>query len=243
MAEGITVHLGGRLGTLFGKEWKGLRVSSPAEAFRAIDINTKGRFRQYLAKDPKREYHVTIQKKSAETCLSAEELKHRTGNGDIYLLPAIQGRNNGWVKIVAGAVLVVIGVAIDYFSGGSLSLLGNAFIAMGSSLILGGITQLLTPIPKQNQQLQSYNFQGNATTVNQGGCVPIFYGRYLISPVPICVSFSASDINYSTNNIQGGTVTSSYSSNGNGVQYGPGDTTYPTVPAPIGFVPPYSGDG
>jgi predicted phage tail protein len=240
--EAVTVHLGGNLGTLFGQEWK-LFVSSPAEAFRAIDINTKGRFRRYLAEDEgKREYHVSLQKE--DNCISAEELKNRSGKSDIYLFPVIKGRNNGWVKILAGAILVVVGAIIDYASGGTLAAWGGAFIGLGLSLILGGITQLLTPVPQQNQQLQSYNFQGNASTANQGGCVPLFYGRYLVTPVPICISFSASDLNNLTTNIIGGGGNGGNNGNnlgapttitlpGGGTQYVPADPSVvptPTIP-------------
>lgn len=234
----ITVHLGGKLGTLFGKEWKGLCVSSPAEAIRAININTKGKFQQYFFDHREKEYHVTLRKKSAETCLGASELTHRSGANDIYILPVIKGRNNGWVKIVAGVILVIVGAVVDYFTGGSA---GNSFITLGLGLILGGITQLLTPVPQQQQQLQSYNFQGNATTVNQGGSVPVFYGRYLISPLPISVSFIASDLTNTTNGFAPGTVTST-TLPGGGTQYTPGPITSPILPG-IPYTGPVYGGG
>lgn len=191
MADGITVHLGGRLGVLFGEKWEGLHVSSPEEAFRAIDVNTGGGFRRYLANNRDSEYHICLNKAAEETCLAAEELTSRTGKSNIYVLPAIKGRNSGWAKIIAGAILIVVGALIIYGTFGGGTPLGVALISLGASLIFGGITQLLTSVPQQQQQLQSYDFQGNAASVAQGGCVPVIYGRYLVSPLPICISFSA----------------------------------------------------
>jgi len=58
-----TIHLGGKLGKLFGKKWE-LLVSSPAEAVHAIDVNTGGAFKRYLAKDgQKKFYKVAVGKK------------------------------------------------------------------------------------------------------------------------------------------------------------------------------------
>lgn len=233
MSNGITVHLGGQLGVLFGERWEGLYVSSPAEALHAIDINLKGGLRRYLGENRQSEYHFCVDHPAEETCLGKDELVARTGKGDIYVLPSITGRNSGWAKIIAGVILIIVG-AIFYAYG------GQALIGLGASLILGGITQLLTGVPQQNQQLQSANFgfQGNATAATQGGCVPIFYGRYLITPVPICISFVATDINYAQNGIVGGTSFGSgpvgnvntTPAPGGGVGYDPGDPSYPFVP-------------
>jgi predicted phage tail protein len=236
MAE-ITVHLGGRLGILFGKEWR-LNVASPAEALRAIDINTKGGFRRYLSKDTSKEYHICIGSKTKEGSIGKDELKSRSGQSDIYVLPAIKGRNSGWFKIIAGVILIIVGAIIDYYTGGG----GNVLIGFGASLVFGGITQLLTSAPKQNQQLQSFNFQGNASTAYQGSAVPVFYGRYLISPIPICVSFSAQNAADFTGTINGGGQGIVGDVNqtqlpGGGTQYDPGEITNPSIPAPGGFVP------
>lgn len=218
-----TIYLGGKLGTLFGKRWD-LLVNNPAEAMRAIDVNTRGRFRTYLAKDGDRKfYKVAIGRKDG--LIGADELGHRSGRSTIHIMPTIRGANSGIGKIIAGAVLVIIGVIADIetfgTTGNGLIQAGaTAFIGLGASLILGGITQLLTPVPKQTQQLQSYNFQGNATTVNQGGPVPLFYGRGLCTPIPISINFDSADTQ-ATANTQLGTV-DSIPLIGGGFQYVPG---------------------
>ena len=178
----VAVHLGGRLGTLFGRMWS-LNVNSVAEAIHAININTKGALHQYLAKDNgQRKYVVSLQKK--DNSIGEEELKNRIGHSDIYIYPSVRGRSDGF-KIILGAALILVGLFVP-----GLGLYGVALIGFGASLVLGGITQWLTPTPKQYQQNQSYDFQGNATTVNQGGCVPVVYGRYLVAPLPISIAFN-----------------------------------------------------
>ena len=52
-----TIHLVGSLGERFGKTWH-LDVKSPAEAIRAIDVNTRGALAAYL-RGPGRERGFT----------------------------------------------------------------------------------------------------------------------------------------------------------------------------------------
>lgn len=232
----ITVHLGGQLGTLFKSEWIGMNVLTPAEAIRAIDVNTKGAFLRYLSSDRAAEYHICVSKEAEETCLSSEELKGRIGNNDIYILPAIKGKNSGWAKIVAGVILIIVGVLLYAYGGQAgvtagltlLQTIGVGAVGIGASLVLGGITQLLVGTPQTVQQYASYSFQGNASTANQGACVPIFYGRYLVTPVPICVSFSAQNtqnfsgtVNRGAGSIGMGNVDDTPLPGG-GIQYSPG---------------------
>lgn len=218
----VKVHLGGMLGRLFGKEWD-LHVASPAEAIRAIDVNTKGKLREYLSKNNgQNKYGVSLQEK--KNSIGSDELKNRSGSSDIFIYPIIKGKNSGWAKVIIGAILVIAGVLLYAWN----PIVGTILVSMGASLILGGITQLLTPVPKQNQQLQSYNFQGNATVVQQGGCIPVFYGRYLVSPLPICIAIKAEDIS-ATSNVGGGTIITNPIPGGS-VNQLPGDSFYPVVP-------------
>lgn len=206
------IHLGGKLGKLFGKLWT-LDVKSPAEAIKAIDANTRGEFTRYLRLNGERKfYKVALQKK--DQLIGADELKHRSGKSDIWIMPTIRGASSGWAKIIAGVILVIVGVITYAYGGGAL-------IGYGASLIFGGITQLLTPIPKKNQQPQSTNFQGNATSVQQGACIPLLYGRCLVRPTPVCVSFDSADTQ-ATSNTTIGTV-DTLALIGGSVQYSPGD--------------------
>ncbi len=107
-------------------------------------------------------------------------------------------------KILAGIAIIV---AAFYTGGAALSAagsitagtVGTIALGIGASLILGGITQLLTPTPNFNQDNSAETagstlFAGNAVAVAQGGAVGLVYGRALVAPMPVCISFSNEDV-------------------------------------------------
>ena len=196
----VKIHLLGKLGQVIGREWE-IFAENPAEAIRAIDINTKGKLREYLSGDGgKKFYRVSLQKNSAKSSLEAQELYNKSGSSDIYIVPVVNGSNSGWGKILAGVVLLVVsyGFGAGFFGAATSTMakFGAAFtMSMGAALVLGGISQLLTPTSKEGEEMKSSSvFQGNATTVYQGGCVPIVYGRTLVTPMPIGIAFSSDKI-------------------------------------------------
>jgi predicted phage tail protein len=190
-----TVYLVGSLGKAMGREKWELDVHSVAEAIRAININTRGALERYLA-GPARErlYKVALQKRS--NVIDPQELHNRSGRSAIYIMPTIKGRDSGIGKVLAGIALVALAfTGVGAFASG---IAGKLLIGFGTSLILGGITQLLTPTPRGpeagQEQRQSTLFQGNAAAVEQGGCVPVVYGRALVSPIPISITFDNENV-------------------------------------------------
>lgn len=200
----VKIHLGGHLGRLFGADWE-LFVSSPAEAIRAIDANLKGALKQYLnTKGRDKLYKISLGRK--ENGVDEDGVRGPCGQQDVYLLPVIKGRNSGVGKILAGIAIIALvfatgGAALG--AGGSLfgitaGTVGTIGLGIGASLILGGISQLLTPSPSFNADSQgdsrgSNLFQGNATTVSQGGAVGLIYGRIAVTPMPISLSVTSFD--------------------------------------------------
>ena len=201
------IYLGGVLGKKFGTKWS-LCVGTPAEALRAIDVNTKGAFLQYLNQQGKAKYYkVALGRK--DQLLDAEELVHPSGANDIYIWPTIRGKNSGAAKIIIGVVLVAAVIAT---AGGAFGAAAAAYVAhgtglviagivagIGTSLILGGISQLLAPSQKNNGQYNSNVFQGSIAAGEQGGSVPVVYGKALVAPTPISVWFNNVDYNITQN--------------------------------------------
>lgn len=198
-----TIHLVGSLGRAVGHYKLEMDVFSVGEAVRAIDIVTDGKLSQYLRGPGKDKYYkVALQKR--DNVVDKEELTHRSGRSTIWIIPTIRGRNSSGGKILAGIAIL----ALTYFTGGlavgaagwmgatatAASPLGIMAIGFGVSLLLGGITQLLTPKPQgpaaNEEMAQSTSFQGNATAVVQGGPVPIVYGRMLVPALPISITIS-----------------------------------------------------
>ena len=194
-----TIHLGGKLGQLFGKKWE-LMVSSPAEAIRAIDVNLKGKLRAFLsAQGTNKFYKIAIGRKDA--LLSSEELKNRSGQSAIYIMPVAKGQNSGLGKILTAVALVALVIANPaniFLVKGALTVWGTVAATAAASLAIGGITQLLTPTPNFNNNTEgdsrgSNLFGGNAAAVTQGGAVGLVYGRALVTPMPVSISFDNKD--------------------------------------------------
>jgi predicted phage tail protein len=180
----VTIHLGGKLGKMFGKLWN-LNVSSPAEAIRAISINTAGKFLEYLDTEGRNKYYKVCVGNKKNT-LSSDELTGRTGKSDIYIIPVIK-MSGAVAKIIVGALLVVAGI---YLSLTGNPMIGYALISTGLGLIVGGIIELMTPIPKMQKEdnRTSSVFQGNASVIAQNTPVGLIYGRVLVAPMPISLS-------------------------------------------------------
>lgn len=200
-----TIHLGGKLGQLFGKKWE-LMVSSPAEAIRAIDVNTKGKLRQYLSKEgAKKFYKIAIGKK--DCAIGKEEIHNRSGRSDIYLLPVPKGANSGGSKILIGLAIIALAIVTSGASFAAIGFQGAGLIGgqtalgiglFGASMLIGGVTQLLTPVPSFDNNAEgdsrgSNLFGGNASAVTQGGAVGLVYGRALVTPMPVSISFDNKD--------------------------------------------------
>lgn len=214
-AELTKIVLVGSLGNAMGlTEWN-LDVKSPAEAIRAININTRGKLEQYLA-GPARDRYYRIALQRRDNVIGREEATHRSGRSTIFIMPTIRGRNSGVGKIFAGIGLL----ALAYFTGGlaggaigwagagatatagaSLSFAGSIVVGFGVSMILGGISQILTPRPQgpnaSPEQATSTSFPGNAGAVVQGSAVPVVYGRALVSPLPVAVTTTNNDVSTS----------------------------------------------
>jgi len=224
-----TVYLEGKLGKLFGRKWE-LDVDTVREALRAIDVNTKGEFMKYMSTEgAKRYYKIGLQSKKNIIDVRNES-SGPIGSSDIYIMPTIKGSGDSpWLQIVVGIVLIIVtwGAATPgVFGANALISAGTATIGYGlaASLILGGVMQLLTPVPKFDTSSSgavddggSNLFQGNANAVAQGGSVGIIYGRTLVSPMPISAATNTQERS-TTNTNQIGSVTETVL-DGGGVQY------------------------
>ncbi len=197
------IILGGKLGALFGKEWN-LYVNSPAEAIQAIDINLKGKLREYLStKGGKKYYKIALSKK--DNLLKSNELDNPTGENDIYVLPIVRGKSSGTGKILASIGLAIVGItlAVVGVMTGNIFLIKAGFMLanIADVLLIGGIVQLLTPVPKFNANTTNSDggsrgsniFEGNSVATSQGGAVGVVYGRMLVTPMPISLSYSNTD--------------------------------------------------
>ena len=138
-------------------------------------------------------YKVSV----GEYDLTLDELHDPAGQQEIKIVPVVAGTGGGVARIAIGAALIVGA----FFTGGAtIGLLGLAapvavstvLAGIGATLVLGGVAQLLTPVPKipqgpdsQDDPRKSFSFSGIQQTSRQGVPVPIVYGETLVGSIVI----------------------------------------------------------
>lgn len=183
-----TVRLYGKLGAQFGRVHR-LAVASTAEGVRALCAILPGfELELTTSKDRGIAYAVFIGK----TNITADQLRDPVGSDDIRIAPVIQGAKRGVLQTIIGVVLIVVGALTSWAGGGAL-------VSLGVSMVIGGVTQMLTPLPKglsardRPENGASYNFNGPVNTSAQGNPVPVGYGRMLVGSAVISAGIYAED--------------------------------------------------
>lgn len=184
-----TVKLLGELGKKFGKSFT-LDIKNPAEAVRALCVNFP-ELKDHLINSEKHgiAYRVMVGNESQ----SVDDLHNPSGRQSIKFVPVLMGAGGGGgglTNIIIGAVLVVAGFVASFTP---LAFASPYLYAMGASMIIGGVVQMLTPMPKASSQEMnnqpdnkpSYVFNGAVNTSAQGYPVPVGYGRMIVGSAVI----------------------------------------------------------
>ena len=141
--------------------------------------------------------------------LELEELAHPVGSQTIInFAPAIYGRGDGLWSFLGGLALIGLTIA----TGGAAGFLGplgsQVVLGLGVSLALGGLAQMLTPVPKptnnEDPRRESYSISGITNTSIQGIPVPIQYGEIIAGSIVISLGLKTEDIGSGGGNISGG---------------------------------------
>lgn len=197
MARLTLIKLGGKLGVLFGREHK-LAVNTTTEAVKALCVVVDG-FEAYLlnAKKHGLVFAVFRGKKN----IGLDGFEDGIGKEDIRIMPIIEGsKKAGLFQTLLGAVMVVAGVALSYFSAGTLATFGMQLAIAGGATMAGGLYQMLSPQTKGLSQREdpdnqpSYAFGGPVTTTAMGNPVGVLWGRREIGGAVISAGIIAEDI-------------------------------------------------
>ena len=162
----------------FGGEFR-LEVKDAAEAIRALCIQIQG-LRQTLRNGM---YKVRIGREYLDPEALERGLFYCLKSGQtIHFTPVIKGAKSvGVFQAVLGVALIA---AAFYTGGASLAAWGTGSSmlgAMGASMLLGGVAQMLTKIPKtsttsEKEKENSTAFSNLNNLVAQGKPVPLAYG-------------------------------------------------------------------
>lgn len=186
------IHLHGALGRQFGR-LADYQVRDAAEAIRALAANHPdfekifrgGSYR--LVRGPRSRGGID---------LTLDTLTLGLGSADLHIIPVPAGAKSGGAgKAIMGALIMVVaiyaapavvgalgptqGLGAAAISAGSFSVSYGSIALFGASMMLSGISQMLSPTPKANlpDSKQSYLFSGPVNVTEQGGSVPLVYGR------------------------------------------------------------------
>ena len=171
-----------------------------------IQVDSLGKAVSFLVNNfPQVEKYMNpqyYQVKVGNYAVNEEEIHHPIGKEDIHIVPVISGAGRGTGKILLGAALIGVAFATGGASLAATGLtfqasalggayLAQAFVYVGASLVLQGVSEMLFPLPKpkefkseQDPQL-SFSFSGTQNTSRAGTPVPIVYGEIITGSVVI----------------------------------------------------------
>jgi predicted phage tail protein len=176
------IKLYGQLAKFIGRRVLEADVATAAEAVRMLAANFPG-LEKHMADQ---HYRVTV----GTYDLTLDEIHDPAGQQDIKIVPVIAGAGGEVGRILAGVALIALAAFVPIAVFGIA--LNSAVLGIGASLVLGGVAQLLAPVPRvpqgpgsDNDPRKTFNFSGIQQTSRQGVPVPCVYGLTLVGSVVI----------------------------------------------------------
>jgi hypothetical protein len=222
-----TIRVYGALARFLKRKVFRAQVANAAEAVRFLLAN----FPQVEKHMADQYYEVRVGSRALQLGKDPGELHLPTGQREVIsIIPVIAGAGGGVGKILIGigliAAAIVLGPAVGGFlglgaglaaSGAGAGIIGGiaagAIGAIGASLVLGGVAQLITPTPKLNlgfssggggnnvvsqdgetDPRRSYSFSGVQNVSRQGVPVPVVYGEVIVGSIVISSGISTEKV-------------------------------------------------
>ena len=182
-------------------------ADTPAQAMKALCVNFPGLAQWLLDREAEGMAFRVTRGRDKITNEAPEGLVLPWSEREVFsIAPVIVGAGRGAGQILVGIALIALSFgAATLIAGAALSgalsgtalqiaaFAANAGITMGAGLVLGGIAQLISPMPsmggltsgKEAARLESFSFSGIVNTSKQGMAVPICYGRAFVGSAVI----------------------------------------------------------
>ena len=177
-----TIKIYGQLAKAVGQRVFRAEVESVAEAVRFL-----------IANFPHLEHLMAVQYyrvSSGRHIISEQELHYTVGETEVISITPVIAGAGAVGRIIVGVLLI----AASFFIPG-VALFGVALapivLGIGVSLVLGGVAQLLSPVPstqlgeKDPKAIDSYSFSGIQNTSRSGLPIPIIYGQVVVGSITI----------------------------------------------------------
>lgn len=203
------IKLYGELAKFLGQKTFEAEVHNAAQAMKFLVVN----FPQLEKHMADRYYKVSV----GDWELEEKELHYPNGQEDIKIVPVVGGAGGSFGKILTGAALIgavfltggasfSLAKGLQFgASGGTIAGVGSygvvaakAAVYVGGFLVLSGVADMLTPVPKISEREQdprnSFNFSGIQNTSRAGVAVPVIYGEVLTGSVVISAGIETAQV-------------------------------------------------
>ena len=200
------VKLYGELAEFVGHKELDAVINCTADAIRFLISNFEG-LEAHMAN---RHYQVLVD----DYEIGEEDIQNPIGKSDISIVPVIVGAGGNTGKFLIGGLLIGAslmfpgggmfggGEGLKMFSGATKfwTGVGTLTSAVGASLVLQGVSDMLFPLPKASDFSNgedpriSFNFSGVQNTSRAGTSHPIVYGEIVTGSVVISAGIDTNQV-------------------------------------------------
>jgi predicted phage tail protein len=195
-----TIQLHGELAEKFGAEPFKLDAKTPHMITRGMISRFGNEFRKIIA-DGTFEFLCINSDTGEKTYAHDDMTAQMTVDADEIHLTPVPAGSGRFGQIILGIILIVVGVIANFYPGGQAA--SGPLISAGIAMVAGGIVQLLFAPPTINNReterpdaRASYVFNGGTNTYEQGGPVPLVYGRTKAGTTIVSAGFSVEQLAY-----------------------------------------------
>ncbi len=184
----VEVSLEGRVGKSLGKKWE-LHVGTVGEAIRAIRANVGSAFAKALGVSKRYAVIVDGVPVAPDACFLKKIKK------SLVLIPILAGGAVSAAVWIGAAIVAATPIGFATALAIGYMVVAVAVVALVALVVLG-ISSLIShmaedPKDPQSERTSSFLFGGAENTTNQGGVVPVAYGRMRVGSMTISVSNSS----------------------------------------------------
>lgn len=180
-----TIHLDGRLAEYCGVDSVKLAGDTLHVLARGLISRFGNKVKEILATSEWQVYFDSIDEDGSVGYSRVEDKLNKVT--DVHILAPIAGAGRVG-QVIMGIVIIIVGIISIWASWGTDTPAAYAAIAGGFAMILGGAMTIYTALntPKAQaarsapDERASFTFNGATNVIEQGGAVPLAYGRSLL---------------------------------------------------------------
>lgn len=197
-------------------------ADTPAQALKALCVNFPDLGKWLIDREADgMHFRVTVGREKVTTAAPEALVLPWSERETFSITPVIVGAGRGLTSVLIGIGLIALSfipfggafagvtAAGGTFGGAAtaaaIPFASNALFGIGASLVLGGVAQMISPMPqlgfnsgKEAARLESFTFSGIVNTSKQGLPVPIAYGRVFVGSAVISSGLDVDQTNTSS---------------------------------------------